>query len=153
VVAAPITSGDTALRSARLIIAEFLHMEQRTVRKRIYICLPVFAFALCLLWYNIADEDGFNVIWGYFGWANQTLAVFTLWTITVYLTLKKKPFVVTLFPAMFMTAVCVSYLLVSKNAFALSSTVGYVAAVVSFVLSGLLFALWYGKHKASEKQA
>lgn len=145
VVAAPITSGDTALRSARLIIAEFLHLEQRTIRKRIYICVPVFAVTLALLWYNIADEDGFNIIWGYFGWANQTLAVFTLWTLTVYLALKKKPFVITLVPAMFMTAVCTSYLLVSGNAFGLPSAVGYVVAVAVFVLSGLLFALWYMK--------
>lgn len=145
VVAAPITSGDTALRSARLIIAEFLHLEQRTIRKRIYICVPVFAVTLALLWYNIADEDGFNIIWGYFGWANQTLAVFTLWTLTVHLALKKKPFVITLVPAMFMTAVCTSYLLVSGNAFGLPSAVGYVVAVAVFVLSGLLFALWYMK--------
>lgn len=145
VVAAPITSGDTALRSARLIIAEFIHLEQRSIRKRIYICVPVFAVTLALLWYNIADAQGFNIIWGYFGWANQTLAVFTLWTLTVYLTLKKKPFVITLVPAMFMTAVCTSFLLVSDNAFGLSSTVGYVVAVAAFVLSGLLFAMWYLK--------
>lgn len=151
VVAAPITSGDTALRSARLIIAEFLHLEQRTIRKRIYICVPVFAVTLALLWYNIADEDGFNIIWGYFGWANQTLAVFTLWTLTVYLTLKKKPFVITLVPAMFMTAVCTSFLLVSGNAFGLSATVGYIVAVAVFVLSGLLFALWYMKQGGRKK--
>lgn len=143
VVAAPITSGDTALRSARLIIAEFLHLEQRTIRKRIYICLPIFAFTLGLLWYNIADENGFNVIWGYFGWANQTLAVFTLWTVTVYLVQKNKPFIISLVPAMFMTAVVVSYLLISDNAFGLSSTVGYVAALIAFVLSGIIFAVWY----------
>jgi len=148
VVAAPITSGDTALRSARLIIAEFIHLEQRTIRKRIYICVPVFAVTLGLLWYNIADEDGFNIIWGYFGWANQTLAVFTLWTLTVYLTLKKKPFVITLIPAMFMTAVCTSFLLVSDNAFGLSSTVGYTVAIVVFIVSGLLFCLWYRKQSA-----
>lgn len=151
VVAAPITSGDTALRSARLIIAEFLHLEQRTIRKRIYICLPVFITTLALLWYNIADEDGFNIIWGYFGWANQTLAVFTLWTITVYLVQKQKPFVVTLIPAMFMTAVCTSYLLISKNAFALPTIVGYVSATVAFVLSGLLFVVWYCSYKKKQK--
>ena len=149
VVAAPITSGDTALRSARLIIAEFLHLEQHTVRRRIYICLPLFAATLCLLWFNIADEDGFNVIWGYFGWANQTLAVFTLWTVTVYLVRKRKPFALTLLPAMFMTAVCTSFLLISGNAFGLPAVVGYVVAVAAFVLSGLLFGLWYKRWKAA----
>jgi len=151
VVAAPITSGDTALRSARLIIAEFLHLEQRTIRKRIYICVPVFAVTFGLLWFNIADEDGFNVIWSYFGWANQTLAVFTLWTLTVYLTLKRKPFIVTLVPAMFMTAVCTSFLLVSKNAFGLPPAVGYVAAAAAFILSGALFCAWLARFKKSEK--
>ena len=154
VVAAPITSGDTALRSARLIIAEFLHIEQHSIRKRIYICIPVFAATLALLWYNIADEDGFNVIWSYFGWANQTLAVFTLWTLTVYLVMKNKPYVVTLLPAMFMTAVCVSFLLTSDNAFGLSATVGYVSATLSFIVSGLLFAMWlsrYNKQKINNQ--
>ena len=148
VVAAPITSGDTALRSARLIIAEFLHMEQHSIRRRIYICVPVFAVTLAMLWYNIADEDGFNVVWGYFGWANQTLAVFTLWTVTVYLVRHGKPFVITLLPAMFMTAVCTAFLLISGNAFGLPTVVGYVAAVLAFIISGLLFCLWYRGWKA-----
>ena len=147
VVAAPITSGDTALRSARLIIAEFLHLEQHTVRKRIYICVPVFAVTLAMLWYNIADADGFNVVWSYFGWANQTLAVFTLWAVTVYLTRNGKPFVITLLPAMFMTSVCTSFLLISDNAFGLPAAVGYVVAAVVFVLSAALFALWYRRRK------
>lgn len=145
VVAAPITSGDTALRSARLIIAEFLHIEQHSVRKRILICVPIFAFTLALLWFNIADEKGFNVIWSYFGWANQTLAVFTLWTITVFLVQKKKTFIITLIPAMFMTSVVTSFLLVSKNAFSLPTIVGYIAAIITFILSGFLFLVWYNR--------
>lgn len=145
VVAAPITSGDTALRSARLIIAEFLHLEQHSIRKRIYICIPIFGVTLALLWYNIADEDGFNVIWNYFGWANQTLAVFTLWTLTVYLVRKKKNYWITLLPAMFMTAVCLSFLLISENSFGLSTTIGYISAITAFIVSGLLFALWKSK--------
>lgn len=147
VVAAPITSGDTALRSARLIIAEALHIEQRTIRKRIMICVPVFAVTLALLWYNIADNDGFNVIWSYFGWANQTLAVFSLWAVTVYLVRKKKLFVITLIPAMFMTSVCVSFLLVSSNAFAMPATIGYVVALITFLVSGFLFCLWLRKER------
>ncbi len=145
VVAAPITSGDTALRSARLIIADFLHLEQHSIRRRMYICIPVFAATLALLWYNIADENGFNIIWNYFGWANQTLAVFTLWTLTVYLCRRGKCYWVTLLPAMFMTAVCLSFLLVSDNSFGLSPVVGYVVAVATFVLSGVLFFVWLGR--------
>lgn len=146
VVAAPITSGDTALRSARLIIAEFLNFEQHTIRHRIYICIPLFLVTLGFLWFNIADEDGFNVIWGWFGWANQTLAVFTLWALTVYLARKSKPYIITLIPAMFMTAVCVAFLLVSKNSFALSNVAGYIAAVIVLLLSGVLFAFWHKKY-------
>ena len=145
VVAAPITSGDTALRSARLIIAEFLHMEQHSIRRRIYICIPVFAFTLGLLWFNIADENGFNIIWNYFGWANQTLAAFTLWTVTVYLVRKRKFYWITLLPAMFMTAVCTAFLLTSDNSFGLPTIVGYVSAVIVFILSGILFAVWKNK--------
>lgn len=150
VVAAPITSGDTALRSARLIIAEFLHLEQRTIRRRIYVCVPLFAVTLALLWFNIADPDGFNVIWSYFGWANQTLSVFTLWTLTVYLAIKRRAFVITLVPAVFMTSVCTSFLLVSNNAFSLPPVVGYIVALAVAVASLMLFAWWYvtfKKHK------
>lgn len=146
VVAAPITSGDTALRSARLIIAEFLHIEQHSIRRRIYICLPLFLVTFGFLWFNIADADGFNIIWGWFGWANQTLAVFTLWALTVYLARKSKPYIITLVPAMFMTAVCSSFILVYKNSFALGDVAGYITAVIAFVLSGLLFAVWHKKY-------
>lgn len=145
VVAAPITSGDTALRSARLIIAEFLNIEQHSIRHRIYICLPLFLVTFGFLWFNIADADGFNIIWGWFGWANQTLAVFTLWALTVYLARKSKPYIITLVPAMFMTAVCSSFILVYKNSFALGDVAGYITAVIVFVLSGLLFAVWHKK--------
>lgn len=146
VVAAPITSGDTALRSARLIIAEFLNIEQHSIRRRIYICLPLFLVTFGFLWFNIADADGFNIIWGWFGWANQTLAVFTLWALTVYLARKSKPYIITLVPAMFMTAVCSSFILVYKNSFALGDVAGYITAVIVFVLSGLLFAVWHKKY-------
>ena len=149
VVAAPITSGDTALRSARLIIAEFLHLEQHSIRRRIYICIPVFAVTLGLLWFNIADENGFNIIWNYFGWANQTLAVFTLWAVTVYLVRKRKFYWITLLPAIFMTAVCTAFLLTSDNAFGLPVVVGNVAAIVVVVLSAVLFAVW--KKRAEKK--
>jgi carbon starvation protein CstA len=90
VVAAPITSGDTAFRSARLIVADFLNFEQKSMKSRLYICVPMFFLASGLLLYSLRDADGFQVIWRYFAWANQTLAVFTLWTITVWLVQEKK---------------------------------------------------------------
>lgn len=111
-----------------------------------YICIPLFLITLGFLWFNIADEDGFNVIWGWFGWANQTLAVFTLWTITIYLARKSKPYIITLVPAMFMTAVCAAFILVYNNSFALSAVAGYIVAVIVFMLSGLLFTVWHKKY-------
>lgn len=78
VVAAPITSGDTAFRSARLIIADALGVSQKSVAKRFSIAVPMFVAAIALLAWQIGNPDGFNTIWQWFGWSNQTLSVFTL---------------------------------------------------------------------------
>ena len=117
VVAAPITSGDTAFRSARLIVAEWLKMNQRPIARRLLICVPLFAVSIAMLIWQVKNPDGFNTIWQYFGWSNQTLSVFTLWTLTVWLARENKPYWITLIPAIFMTVVCSSFLVVSKNAF------------------------------------
>ena len=124
VVAAPITSGDTAFRSARLIIADFFKIDQANKAKRLAICVPIFLVAATILQFNIADEDGFNTVWRYFGWANQTLSCFTLWMLTSFFTRKRKgaKYLVTLIPACFMTAVCVTYILVDKIGFGLPAT-------------------------------
>ena len=145
VVAAPITSGDTALRSARLIIAEFLHLDQKSYMKRIYICIPLFGATLALLFFNIENPDGFNVIWSYFGWANQTLAVFTLWAITVYLVRQKKPWIITMLPALFMTVVCSSFIMISPNAFGFDMTVGYAVGGAALIISLAWFFVWKSK--------
>ena len=148
VVAAPITSGDTALRSARLIIAEFIHLDQRSVAKRFWICIPLFGATMLLLFFNIENPDGFNVIWSYFGWANQTLAVFTLWAITVYLVRAKKPYWITFLPAVFMTVVCSSFLMISKNAFGFDMMVGYGVGGVALIISLAWFFRWYQQEKS-----
>lgn len=116
VVAAPITSGDTALRSSRLIIADALKFNQKPIKNRLAISIPIFIIVALLLWFNMANQKGFDNIWGYFGWANQTLAVFSLWAVTVYLTLHKKGlyYLIALVPACFMTAVSITYLLSVK---------------------------------------
>ena len=111
VVAAPITSGDTALRSARLIIADFLKFDQKPIAKRLMIALPMFAAVLLLLIWQLTNPDGFNVLWQYFGWSNQTLSVFTLWTITIFLHKYKKCYWVTLIPAIFMTVVSLTFII------------------------------------------
>ena len=145
VVAAPITSGDTAFRSARLIIAEFIHLEQRTIVKRLYICLPLFAAAIALLVWQINNPDGFNVVWKYFGWANQTLAVFTLWTLTVYLVLHKKPYIITLVPALFMTVSCTVFFFISKQALNVGATVAWSMGAAILVVALVWFFVWKRK--------
>lgn len=151
VVAAPITSGDTALRSARLIVAEFLGIEQKSIGKRIYVCIPIFAVTMGLLYFNIADKDGFNIIWSYFGWANQTLAVFTLWTLTVYLALRKRAYIITLIPAVFMTVICSVFVVVSKDTMGLDMIYGYAVGAVALIVSLLLFFTWKRRVCAEKK--
>lgn len=110
VVAAPITSGDTALRSARLIVADALKFDQAPIRKRLLIAVPLFAVVLAMLVWHLASPDGFNTLWQYFGWSNQTLAALTLWVITVYLHRNKKCYWIALIPAIFMTAVSLTFI-------------------------------------------
>lgn len=150
VVAAPITSGDTAFRSARLIVADFMKMEQHSIRRRLYICIPMFAAAVLLMLWQMNNPDGFNIIWQYFGWANQTLAVFTLWTITVYLVQQKKPFWMTLIPALFMTVVCSTFLLISRQAFGLSPAISYTGSVVVLVVAIVCFFTWLRKNNTQK---
>ena len=145
VVAAPITSGDTAFRSARLIIASALNMEQRTIVKRLAISIPMFAASILLLVWQMENPDGFNTIWQYFGWGNQTLAVFTLWTITVYLVRKGKLYFIALIPALFMTAVCSTFIFVSPNALGLDTSVAYPLGIICFLVAVVWFALWKRK--------
>ena len=141
VVAAPITSGDTAFRSARLIIADFIHLKQQAIRNRLVVCIPMFGGAIALLAWQMSDAKGFETIWGWFGWSNQTLAVFMLWAVTVYLVRKGKPYIITLIPALFMTAVCTSYLFCVKL-FTLPMSVVWAIAGGSVVVALVWFCLW-----------
>ena len=159
VVAAPITSGDTAFRSARLIMADFLHLEQRSIGKRLAVALPLFAVSALLLWYNIADSNGFNTIWRYFGWSNQTLASFMLWTATVYLFRRpqapgpRKPwYLITLLPALFMTAVCVTFILVDKTGFRVPQTWAPWIGLGTFALSAVLWLLFARSQRAKKQR-
>ncbi len=147
VVAAPITSGDTALRSARLIIADFLKMEQKTIRRRLYVCLPLFAVTMGILIWQIADPSGFKIIWSWFGWSNQALSVFTLWAVTVYFVRQKRNYFITLIPAVFMTVVCTTYFFTEKaftdNVLALTPYWTWILAGTSMVIALIWFTTWY----------
>lgn len=151
VVAAPITSGDTAFRSARLIIADALHVNQQSVIKRFYIAVPMFVAAIALLAWQMDNPDGFNTIWQWFGWSNQTLSVFTLWAITVYLVQQKKPYVITLVPALFMTTVCGTFLLVSPMALDIDTKTGYIGSLLILLVAFACFCLWYRKYARERK--
>ena len=142
VVAAPITTGDTALRSARLTLAEALHLDQRPLGNRLRICIPLFAVVCLIIWYNIADENGVNTIWRYFGWANQTLSIFTLWAITVFLARTKGGHwnLVAEIPALFMTVVCLTYILTQKIGFGLPIWAGLgISVIIALSLDLLLY--------------
>ncbi len=138
VVAAPITSGDTAFRSARLIIADMLHLEQRSKRKRFYICIPLFVVG-----YAITQVD-FDVVWRYFAWTNQTLATIVLWAIVVYLARRQANRWVALLPALFMTFICASFVFVSGQFFGMENrTAAYLlgGATTLLVLLVMIFKL------------
>lgn len=141
VIVAPITSGDTALRSARLIVADFLHLSQKSMRSRLYISIPLFAATFALLQMN------FDVLWRYFAWSNQTLAVFTLWSITLYLSRRGKLFIVSLVPALFMTCVSVSYILFAPEGFGLNYILSVWLGIGVSMVCGLMFAMSIPKNR------
>ena len=151
VVAAPITSGDTAFRSARLIVAEWLKMNQRPIPKRLAICIPLFAASIIMLIWQIENPDGFNTIWQYFGFSNQALSVFTLWAVTVYLVREQKCYWITLIPALFMTIVCSTFFFISKQTLHLPGSVGYPLGIVSLVVACVWFSIWLRREKIKMK--
>lgn len=116
VVGCAITSGDTAFRSARLIVADMLGIGQKGLVKRVMVSLPLFVTALVIIFLL-----PFQTIWSYFAWCNQTLAVFTLWAITLYLARKGKPLSIGAVPALIMTYVCSSYVFVSPMMFGMEN--------------------------------
>mgnify|MGYP003303317903 CR=1 FL=1 len=135
VVAAPITSGDTAFRSARLIVADMLNFDQRPIWKRLVVSLPLFAAGV-----GIAFVD-FDVIWRYFAWSNQTLSAFTLWMITAWLMRRRSRFVVlALIPALIMTYICSSFVFVSNQFVGMGSVdAAYIyGGAVTAIIAGLL---------------
>lgn len=135
VVAAPITSGDTAFRSARLIVADSLHIEQRSIPKRLMICIPIFAIGLVL---NFID---FDVVWRYFSWTNQALATVVLWTIVVYHRREGYNMWVALLPAIFMTYICSSFVFISDQFFGMENrTAAYILGGVA--TAALTIAMW-----------
>lgn len=141
IVAAPITSGDTAFRSARLILGDVFESDQKKIKNRLLISLPLFVIAFSL------TQIDFGIIWRYFAWSNQTLATVVLWTITAYLILENKAYWVTLLPALFMTMVCSTYILIAPEGFQLPNHLAYIGGAMITVGISLLFRYYIEKTK------
>lgn len=133
VIVLPITSGDTAFRSARMIIADYLNVEQRALLKRVLVASPLFIVS-----YGLTHMD-FTLLWRYFSWANQTTAVIALWVATMYLILAKKPYWITLLPALFMTMATFTYIAWAPIGFGLPLTLTYVVAALGTAVALALF--------------
>ena len=127
IIGCAITSGDTAFRCARLIVADMFGISQKKFIKRVAVCAPLFVAALFIIF-----ALPFQTIWSYFAWCNQTLAVLTLWCITVYLFRQKKPVVIGMLPALVMTYVCSSYIFVSPM------MCGMENRTLAYILGGVL---------------
>jgi carbon starvation protein CstA len=143
VVAAPITTGDTAFRSARLIVADFLKITQKKLSNRIWVSLPLFIIGFTL------TQVKFDIIWRYMFWSNQVLAMVVLWTITVYLATEKKLYIITLIPALFMTAVTINYIMIAPEGFKLPHIVGYILGGLSVIAGVVGFRLFLKKQRLS----
>jgi carbon starvation protein CstA len=141
VVAAPITSGDTAFRSARLIVADFLKLKQGPIKNRLLVSIPLFVIGMLL------TEVNFDIIWRYFAWANQTLASIVLWTITVYLAINHKNYFITLIPALFMTMVITTYIFLAPEGLNLGKDLSYGLGGLITMAAGVGFILFQRKIK------
>ena len=149
VVVCPVTSGDTAFRSARLILAEWTGLEQKSIKNRLIITIPILAIGAIL------TQLDFNILWRYFSWSNQTLAMISLWVATSYLISKRKYYgsLITALPATFMTAVSMTYILMAKEGFELSAKVAYSIGIAVAVLLFCVYAyISVSKRKKNELQ-
>lgn len=138
VVVCPITSGDTAFRSARLILAEWTKLDQKKIANRLIITLPLLGVGAVL------TQVDFNVLWRYFSWSNQTLAMIALWVATAYLIKNNKSrmsSLITAIPASFMSAVSLTYILMAPEGFKLSALIGYPAGILFAVSMFILYLI------------
>jgi len=153
VIVCPITSGDTAFRSARLILAETLHLDQKAIRNRLIITIPLLGIGGLLTWFAITNANGFQIIWRYFSWSNQTLAMISLWGATAYLLhhgTNRFGSLLTALPATFMSAVSMTYILMAKEGFKLSSSFAYPAGIVFALALFCVYGRQWYKSKSAE---
>lgn len=141
VIACPITSGDTAFRSARLVIADWFKIDQKPYLKRLYICVPLLAAGALI------SQLNYGVIWRYFSWSNQTLAMIALWTASMYLFKNAKNYWLTAVPATFMSAVSVTYFFCAPECLHLSTAVAYpIGILAAAIFLGLFIRATLKEH-------
>lgn len=144
VVVLPITSGDTAFRAARSIIADYLKIDQQKLAKRLMIALPLFAVSALL------TQIDFNILWRYFSWANQATAAIALWIATMYLFIKGKSYIVALIPALFISYMVFVYILNAKIGFNLDLNLSFYVGIVLTVILTVMFFI-KAKHNKRDK--
>ena len=145
VVICPITSGDTALRSCRLIVGEIFKLNQKKIVNRIILTVPLFAAVIAISLWDFLDQENFNILWRWFAWSNQVLAAISLWVATGYLYMTAKSKWLSLFtaiPALFMTSVVTTYILAEPE-LALGRFIPYHIALIVGGVIALLFAGFY----------
>ena len=150
VVAAPITTGGSSFRTARLILAESFHLPQGSARSRLLLSLPVFAVGIALLAWQIGNPSGFSTVWQYVAWGTQLMAAVTLWVCTVYLFREHKSYWLTLFPAIFMTLVVTDFFLVSDTTLNLPYIPSLIASAIITLLCLLRFIVWKRKFDSTK---
>lgn len=133
VIILPITSGDTAFRSARMIIADYFNIPQKKMASRLWIALPLFVISFAL------TKIDFTILWRYFSWANQSTAVIALWVGAMYLFIAKKNYWIAMVPGIFMTMVTTTYILNAPIGFGLSMTVSYIGASIATIAVIVIF--------------
>ncbi|MBR3021404.1 MAG: carbon starvation protein A, partial [Bacteroidaceae bacterium] len=146
VVAAPITTGGSSFRSARLILAEAFGVKQTSARSRLLLSLPVFAVGIALLAWQIGNPSGFSTVWQYVAWGTQLMAAVTLWVCTVYLAREHKVFWLTLVPAVFMTMVVSDFFFVSPTICGLPYVLSLIFASVITITCLTGFIVWKRKN-------
>lgn len=133
VVVLPITSGDTAFRSARMIIAEYFNIAQKKFSSRLWIAIPLFAISVVL------TQIDFNLLWRYFSWANQATAVIALFVGAMYLYIAKKNYWISLIPGTFMLLMVITYILNAKIGFGLSMNIAWIGGAIGTTILVILF--------------
>ncbi len=158
VIVLAITSGDTSLRSLRLTIAELFGIDQKNIKNRLLLTIPMFAICLAIIFWSNLNKDGFNILWNYFSWSNQLMAVCSLCVTVVYLRSKKKNFWIALLPCLFMSFICFEYILWVSPENLKGAPVGFglnynIATVLAVILAGALgtWLVFRGKKLSTKK--